>query len=255
MCSSASSTSARRASAGYVAPVGLFGSMTTSARVAGVIEAADLIDIWLPALRRIGPIEDRAGANLREDRRVERIGRHRDQNLVARPGQRRQRELDAFGRAGRNDDAIGRHRHAALVAFGGDRFARREDPDRRRIAVVPVPHRALDGLDHVRRRPEPEGDRIADIEVADFPAGGFDFPRLGDDVPDGVDEAADAAGDAEWRPRRADIMDSTRCLSGARSADSAAAGVSPTAERDHATIRTWIPARRASVKTPGRQNA
>ena len=98
-----------------------------------------------------------------------------------------------FGCAGRDHHAIGGHRHAALQALGGDRLARRQDADRRRVAVVAVAHRALDRLDHVRRRPEAERDRIADIEVADLPPGRLDLPGLGDDVPDGVHEAADAA--------------------------------------------------------------
>jgi hypothetical protein len=62
---------------------------------------------------------------------------------------------------------------------------------------VAVAHRALDRLDHVRRRLEPEGNRVADIEVADLLAGRLDLSRLRDDVADGVDEAADAARDGD----------------------------------------------------------
>ena len=38
---------------------------------------------------------------------------------------------------------------------------------------------------------------IADVEVPDLPAGGFHLLRLGDDVADGVDEAADAGGNRD----------------------------------------------------------
>ena len=82
-----------------------------------------------------------------------------------------------------------RHRHAAPVAFGRDRFASRQDADRRRVAVVPVAHRPLDRLDQVRRRLEAEDDRVADIEIADVPAGGLNLSGLRHDIADRVDEA------------------------------------------------------------------
>ena len=96
-----------------------------------------------------------------------------------------------------------RRAHSAATASRAARM-----PDRRRIAVVAVAHRALDRLDHVGRRLESEDDRIADVQVPDLPAGGFDLPRLGDDVADGVDEAADAAGDgnADGRAPRSHVL-------------------------------------------------
>ena len=65
-------------------------------------------------------------------------------------------------------------------------------PGRRPVVVVAVAHRALDRVDQVRRRLEPEGDRIADVEIADPRAGGLDFLRFRDDVADGVGEAMNA---------------------------------------------------------------
>ena len=197
LCDSARSTSPRRASAEYLAPVGLFGSMTTSARVFGVISAADVVEIGLPAARRIRAIEDRLRSDFREHRGVKRIRRDRNEDLVAWPRERRQRKLDPFGRAGRDHHAIGRHRHAALNALRRDRLTRREDAHRRRVAVVSVPQGPLDRLNHVRRRLEPEFDRIADIEVPDFPPGGFDLVRFRDDVPDGIHEAARRGGNRD----------------------------------------------------------
>ena len=119
----------------------------------------------------IGPVKHRARADLGEHRGVERIGRRRNQHLVAALRHRRERELDALRRARRDDDAIRRHRHAALCALGRDRFACGQDPHRRRVTVVSVAQRPRHRFDHVRRRFESESDRIADVEVPDLPAG------------------------------------------------------------------------------------
>jgi len=43
---------------------------------------------------------------------------------------------------------------------------------------VAVAQRPRDGLDQVRRRVEPEGDRVADVQVPDAGAGGLDPLRL-----------------------------------------------------------------------------
>jgi hypothetical protein len=51
---------------------------------------------------------------------------------------------------------------------------------------VPVNDCSSDGLDHVLRRLESEGDRIPDVQVADASAGQFDSPGLDDDIADGV---------------------------------------------------------------------
>ena len=85
-------------------------------------------------------------------------------------------------------------------ALGGDRLARRRDADRRRVPVVPVTDRALDRLDQMRRGPEPEGDRVADIQVPDLAPGRLHLPRFRDDIADRVDEAADTAGDGICSP-------------------------------------------------------
>ena len=143
------------------------------------------------------PIEHRPRADLGEHGGIERIRRHRDQHFVARPRERGEGELDAFRGPRGDDHAIRVERHAAPRALGGDRFARRRDADRRRVAVVPVADGAFDRLDEVRRGAEPEGDRVADVQVADLAAGRLDLPRLRDDVADGVDEAADAAGNRD----------------------------------------------------------
>ena len=58
----------------------------------------------------------------------------------------------------------------------------------------------VDRLDQMRRRLEPEGDRIADIEIADARACRLNFLGLGDDIPNGVGEAVNARGG--WYRRR-----------------------------------------------------
>ena len=54
----------------------------------------------------------------------------------------------------------------------------------------------------MRRRLESERNRIADVQVPHRAAGGLELLRLGDDVADGVGEAADAGGDADRSPDR-----------------------------------------------------
>ena len=68
------------------------------------------------------------------------------------------------------------------------------DAGRRPVVVVAVAHRPLDRGDEVRRRLEAEGDRIADVEVADARARRLDLLRFRDDVADGVGEAVHASG-------------------------------------------------------------
>ncbi len=114
---------------------------------------------------------------------------------------RRQRQLDAFRRARGDEHAVGRHGHAAAVQLARDGFARGQDPDRGRVAVVAVAHRTRDRFDHVRRRVEAEDDGVADVQVADGLAGRFDLARFRDDVADRVCEAADAARDGDGGSR------------------------------------------------------
>ena len=85
----------------------------------------------------------------------------------------------------------------------GHGFARFDDARRRRVAVVAVAHRALDGFDQMRRRDEAE--LVRDRRCSDSARAcrsASTFLRLGDDVADGVGEAIDAAGGADakrWR--------------------------------------------------------
>ena len=86
---------------------------------------------------------------------------------------------------------------AARRVLGRDRAARRLDADRRHVAVVAVTERALDGVDQVRRCPEPERNRVTDVQVPHPTAGGLDLPGLCHDVANGVAEAADAGGNGD----------------------------------------------------------
>ena len=57
-----------------------------------------------------------------------------------------------------------------------------------------VAHRAIDRFDQMRRRLEPERDRVADIEVANLGPGGLDALRLGDDRPNRIGKSTNAGG-------------------------------------------------------------
>ena len=164
-------------------------------------EAAQVIEIRHPPAVGIGPIEQRARAELGDDGRVQRIGRHRHQHFAVFVDERAERELDAFGRAGREKRAIRRDGKPARRVLRGDRFASRRDARRRPVAVVAVVHRPLDGGDEVRRRLEAERHRVADVQVTHVPAAGFDPLRLDDDVANGVGEAVEAGSDGNrvWR--------------------------------------------------------
>ena len=109
---------------------------------------------------------------------------------------RGERELDAFGRARRDQHAIRRRGtpRAAKSAATASRAA--TNAGRGRVAVVPVAHRARDRLDEMRRREEPELVRIADVQIPHAPCRPPRPSCLGHDVADGVGEAVDALGGA-----------------------------------------------------------
>ena len=177
--------------------MGLFGSIITIARVAGVTSRRSSSTSGAHPRAGSQPVEARPCPELGQHRRVQRIGRHRHEHFAVLVDERGQHEIDRLRGAGRDEDAIARDREPARGEFLGDRFARRRDAGRRSVAVVAVAHRALDRGDEVRRRLEPERDRVADVEVADPRALRFDALRLGDDVADRVREAVDSAGDRD----------------------------------------------------------
>src|SRR5205823_870685 len=73
-----------------------------------------------------------------------------------------------------------------------DRLASGGQTRRRSIAVVAVAQRALHRCDKMRRRMEPESNRIADVQIADAGTGRFDPLRLSHDVTDCVRKAGNA---------------------------------------------------------------
>ncbi len=162
-------------------------------------QALDVIEIGLPAVVGIGAVEHRLRPDFGDDRRVERIGRHRHEHFVVGIDQRVEGDLDALGRAGGEQHAIGIDREATCTEVVGDGFARLDDARRRRVAVLPEAHGAVDGLDQVRRSGESSRDRVPDVQVADGPPGSLDLPRLGHDVADRVAEAVDPTGDRNRR--------------------------------------------------------
>ena len=64
---------------------------------------------------------------------------------------------------------------------------------------MPIVERPLNRIDEMRRCLEPEGDGIADVQVADFLAGGLDPLRFDNDVTNRVGESGEAGGDGNWR--------------------------------------------------------
>ncbi len=164
-------------------------------------EAVDVIEVGRPSARRVGAIEPRARAELRQHRRVQRIRRHRHEHIAFVVDDRAQRQLDRFRRAGGDEDAVGGDRESAGRVLVGDGFTGVGEAGRRPVSVVAVAHRALHRLDQRSGRLESERDGIANVEIAHrFPLR-FDAPGFRDDVADGVGKAADSAGDREWAGR------------------------------------------------------
>ena len=69
-------------------------------------ERFEVVEIGLPAVRRVRPVIARVRADLREHGGVERIRRHRHEHRVAWIDQRGQRQLDPFRGAGSDEHAI-----------------------------------------------------------------------------------------------------------------------------------------------------
>ena len=80
--------------------------MTTKTRVRGVTRRAQMIEIGKPFVIRIGPVVARLRVDGCQYRRVKRIGRHRDEHFIALVNERVQREIDAFGSTGGNEDPV-----------------------------------------------------------------------------------------------------------------------------------------------------
>ena len=106
-----------------------------------------MFDIRQPAVIRISAIEDRARANLGQDRRIQRVRGHGHKDFVPGFGQRGERQLYALGCPGGNDDTIRRDRHLAPLALGSNGLPGGGNADRWRVAIVAVAHRALDRFD------------------------------------------------------------------------------------------------------------
>ena len=90
-------------------------------------EPLEMIQIRHPLRGWIEAIEIGAGANPGQHRRVQRIGRHRDQDVGAFVDQRADGELDAFRGSGGDEDAVRRHEKSTRCVFACDGFARRRN--------------------------------------------------------------------------------------------------------------------------------
>ena len=70
-------------------------------------EASQMIEIGEPVAIGIGAVVARLRGNLGEDGRVQRVRRRRHEHFIAFVNERIERQLDPFGRAGRNEHAVG----------------------------------------------------------------------------------------------------------------------------------------------------
>ena len=159
----------------------------------------EVIEIGNPAAFGIGVVILRPRAELGDDRRVQRVGRHRHEHFTVFVEQCRQREFDRFGCSRGDEDAIRRNRPALARLFLRDGLTRRQDAGGWSVAVMPVAERSLDGDDQMFGWLKAEGARVTHIEITHLPAGGFDTLSLDHDVANRVREAADAGRDRKGR--------------------------------------------------------
>ena len=160
-------------------------------------QALDVIEIGLPIVGVIGLVVRRLRADLGEDRGVERIRRRRHEHFFAFVDDSREGQLDPFRRARRDQHAIGGDVDAARRKIGGGGFPGRGNTRRRDVAVVSVAHRLHDRFNQMRRRNKSKLVGIANIEITNLLAGGLNFLRLRDDIPDRIRESIDAFGGAD----------------------------------------------------------
>ena len=65
------------------------------------------------------------------------------------------------------------------------------NPGRGAVPVMPVVERSRDRLDKVSRGPEAKGDRVANVQIPYFRAGGLHSLRLNDDITNSVGKPLD----------------------------------------------------------------
>ena len=159
--------------------------------------AADIVEVGQPAVGVVGAVVDRGGTDLGEHRGVEGIRGRGHEHLFPLVDDGGEGQFDAFGGARGDEHAVRVGWHAAAGEVVGDRLAGFQNAGGGRVSIVAVAHRLGHGFDEMRRRQEAELIGVADVQVADAGAGGFDLPGLGHDVADGVGEAVDALSRAD----------------------------------------------------------
>ena len=132
-----------------------------------------------PARRGRGLDQHRLAAERLEDVPIRRIARHRDRDAVAGLEQREKGE-DETGRRSRGRDHARRLDRDAIGLGVVARDARAQRRDAERLGVVePAVQRRARGVERGRGR---RGRRLADFQVDNPPAGGFDARRRRHDV-------------------------------------------------------------------------
>ncbi len=169
--------------------------MTTSALVRSVIQRLDVGEVGVPAVGLVGQVVDRGAAGEADGRGPQRVVGGRDEHLVAVVEQGLHRHDDQLGDAVAQVDVVDIERWEAghVLVTGDDRASGRRDAPR-----VGVPLRARQRRDDVPHdrlgRLEPEGARIADVELEDAVALGLEPGGVGvGRAPDLVDDVLELA--------------------------------------------------------------
>ena len=112
--------------------------------------AFDVGQFGLPAVVFIQVVSVEPDAQLAQHRRIQRIVRAGRQNVLAGIEQRRQAEIDRLAHPG-GDENIPHGGDALARGLAANGFERLGDAGRRRVSVLAVAHRFVDGFDDVRR--------------------------------------------------------------------------------------------------------
>ena len=124
---------------------------------------SDILNIRLPRIVFVQVVQIERDLQLGENRRVERIVWARREHVLARIEQRGQAQIHSLAHTLRHEHTL----HVADLltrSFVANRYHGLFNPQRRRVAILAVPHRFMHRLNHVRRRCKIETQRVADVE-------------------------------------------------------------------------------------------
>ena len=171
-------------SRGYTAPVGLFGLITTSARVRGVISDSISSGSGLKAVLGTAAVVHGTSAVERHGRRPQRIVGRRHQHFVAVVQQRPQRHVDELGGAIADEDGLGGARRCTPRCCCCSTMASRAGIDALLVdsSLRPAAGSATSASRRISGRAKSVGAGIADVQRDDLVALPFQLdgaPRQG----------------------------------------------------------------------------